>query len=600
MGRANYRLLGVLVAFAALCMSFAYAEDPLYGRFDETPTSSVHSFTGDQVATAVEFQYDAEITSIMFWLKETGTMTEDITVRIETGTEAAGPSGALVDPSAQITIPNSQITNNLTMFKVAFPEPFEVDPFQTYFIVIETAYNASGSIEAGISPGIYWADLYFDTNSGWVHDSQPDRDLVFGLYGEQLHYYCAATVNVIEPHCEGGIIYNQTYTSTCRTLVCANGSSSMTVKACQKTSSSFEIYKLNEVGTGIQEVCFGDACVNGNGFAVGSTPYCTNVTQDPSVCYPTPRSTGDACDGVDNNCDGRIDEGCTGGNNTTGVSTDLSVAPWYPKGNNYVFVCSESGFDATSYSWNFGDGSKQTGISDNVYHTFASDGTYNVMCTASSATQSATDTLQVTVGSGGTNNTGNNTASMTVSVADWYPKGNDYVFNCNAAGFTPTSYSITFGDGQKIVNTAQSSFYHTYVSSGQYTVTCSGTSGATTASGTLSVTVGGPTNNTGNNTTNVCVNKVQDLPVSCEASTKVSDNYNSSELCRYVTCTSGSGSITGKAVSVEKRNSYSTDTTTVESHQKCALAQHVCSLTATHQAHSLCAQRITHQTLVFD
>jgi hypothetical protein len=61
-------------------------------------------------------------------------------------------------------------------------------------------------------------------------------------------------------------------------------------------------------------------------------------------------------------------------------STTLSIAPWFPQGRSYVFLCSAAG--ASSYDFTFGDGNKNLGRgSGDVYYTFSAPGTYVVTCT---------------------------------------------------------------------------------------------------------------------------------------------------------------------------------------------------------------------------
>jgi hypothetical protein len=75
------------------------------------------------------------------------------------------------------------------------------------------------------------------------------------------------------------------------------------------------------------------------------------------------------------------------------------------------------------------------------------------------------------------------TTGVKVRVADWYPKGRDYVFICDASG--ATSYSWYFGDGNKQLNSASKDVYYRYSVPGTYTVMCE----AAGSSGTLAVTV---------------------------------------------------------------------------------------------------------------
>jgi len=83
----------------------------------------------------------------------------------------------------------------------------------------------------------------------------------------------------------------------------------------------------------------------------------------------------------------------------------------------------------------------------------------------------------------------NNKYSATLTIASGFPQGNNYVFDCNANGFTATSYNWYFGDGQIQVASSSNNVYHTYTSTGQYAVSCRPTDGTNSAVGTLTVNV---------------------------------------------------------------------------------------------------------------
>jgi hypothetical protein len=83
----------------------------------------------------------------------------------------------------------------------------------------------------------------------------------------------------------------------------------------------------------------------------------------------------------------------------------------------------------------------------------------------------------------------NNKYSATITIASGFPQGNNYVFYCEANGFTATSYNWYFGDGQIQVAASSDNVYHTYTSSGSYTVSCRPTDGTISAVDTLTVNV---------------------------------------------------------------------------------------------------------------
>ncbi len=72
------------------------------------------------------------------------------------------------------------------------------------------------------------------------------------------------------------------------------------------------------------------------------------------------------------------------------LSASITIDPLFPQDQNYVFDCQANGFNATNYSWNFGDGTTDNNrpVID-VYHTFPGNGTFNVTCTATNGSASA-------------------------------------------------------------------------------------------------------------------------------------------------------------------------------------------------------------------
>lgn len=65
------------------------------------------------------------------------------------------------------------------------------------------------------------------------------------------------------------------------------------------------------------------------------------------------------------------------------LTSSVSIAPWFPQGNSYVFICNTPGFTSNLYNWNFGDGEKLLEVSNNnVYHTYPDNNAYAVSCEA--------------------------------------------------------------------------------------------------------------------------------------------------------------------------------------------------------------------------
>lgn len=104
-------------------------------------------------------------------------------------------------------------------------------------------------------------------------------------------------------------------------------------------------------------------------------------------------------DGVDNDCNGRVDENCVvdlipsafaSGDPVSGVAP-LVVS----------FVCQGTGGDGSlSYSWDFGDGGSSS--SGSVVHSYLSPGSYNAVCVVTDSDgDSDSDSVSVGVGSAG-------------------------------------------------------------------------------------------------------------------------------------------------------------------------------------------------------
>jgi hypothetical protein len=206
--------------------------------------------------------------------------------------------------------------------------------------------------------------------------------------------------------CGGGACYNSvetvpvSCTSTitqdtwngCRAVQCGTATNNIKVLACDKTGF-FEVYRQSAAGS-VPKICFGSTCVQNEGYAKSGTfPICTGGTPPPT-CTPTT----EVCDQKDNDCDAQVDEGnvcAPPPSNTTSAS--VSIAPWYPKGRDYVFVCNTNGFTPTRYDWSFGDGNAQYNSNRDVYYSYGAAGTYAVSCTASTSSISKQGTLSVTV-----------------------------------------------------------------------------------------------------------------------------------------------------------------------------------------------------------
>ncbi len=108
---------------------------------------------------------------------------------------------------------------------------------------------------------------------------------------------------------------------------------------------------------------------------------------------------------------------------------------------------------ATSYTWNFGDGTTGTGIITN--HTYDTQGTYDITLITGSTCGAKTETQVITY-------------NCPLSALFTYNNtGTSYTFNAANSTGDPTSYSWNFGDGTTGTGISPA---HTYAASGNYTV----------------------------------------------------------------------------------------------------------------------------------
>jgi len=129
---------------------------------------------------------------------------------------------------------------------------------------------------------------------------------------------------------------------------------------------------------------------------------------DGIVQSPNDEGTGgplndgfEECDGTDGVSPGFI---CTGACTLEELPppgetlVNLTIAPWFPQGMNYVFICDATGFIPISYDWFFGDGQKQLNSPHgDVWHTYTLPGDYTVMCIATDGIVTESDTLNIIV-----------------------------------------------------------------------------------------------------------------------------------------------------------------------------------------------------------
>lgn len=127
------------------------------------------------------------------------------------------------------------------------------------------------------------------------------------------------------------------------------------------------------------------------------------------------------CDGVDNNCNGVVDEGC----NMGGCTLDIVLVPDSLDSNPFVVYIYLAGIPAGgSIVWDFGDG----GVATSMFPTwvYSNIGTYTVCATYADASGcTATDCVTFTVNADGSTTPGGiNMQGFTLNVVNTMPSPN--------------------------------------------------------------------------------------------------------------------------------------------------------------------------------
>jgi len=158
-------------------------------------------------------------------------------------------------------------------------------------------------------------------------------------------------------------------------------------------------------------------------------------------------------------------------------SAPVSAFTSSASGNTVTFA-NASGLSASSYAWNFGDGSTST--EKNPSHTYATQGSFVVSLVATNGFGSNTSTKTLTLGTPSLPSTDFFIAPTPAIAAQ------STVFTDLTTG-TPTSWAWNFGDGG--TSTLQHPS-HTYATAGTYTVTLTSSNAGGSKSATQSLTVG--------------------------------------------------------------------------------------------------------------
>ena len=168
---------------------------------------------------------------------------------------------------------------------------------------------------------------------------------------------------------------------------------------------------------------------------------------------------------------------------------DFVFSPSAPVAGQLVFFNgdiskSTPGHPIVQYSWNYGDGKNDSGIT--VSHAFAESGTYIVVLSVlDDVGQKSSKSTQVTVAGS------NPTAKLTVTKAGGNKVTADGSLSTAVTGSSVSSYSFNFGDGTGTSTaSATPTMDHTYAVAGSYTVTLIVTDSAgRTGTASASITV---------------------------------------------------------------------------------------------------------------
>ncbi len=197
----------------------------------------------------------------------------------------------------------------------------------------------------------------------------------------------------------------------------------------------------------------------------GGSP-ATSTDQNPSVIYAVPGNytvSLIAANSAGNNSAFETDYIEVGGTPNSGF---LSMV----NGSVSTFINSSS--DATSYSWDFGDGTNSTEVSPQ--HTYVNDGTYTVILSATNACGTSTSQEMITINTLTAPMAGFS-ASTTTGCAPMAVQFND------SSSANTSSWNWTFEGGTPATSTAQNPSV-TFAAPGTYTVTLEATNAAGSSS----------------------------------------------------------------------------------------------------------------------
>ena len=183
----------------------------------------------------------------------------------------------------------------------------------------------------------------------------------------------------------------------------------------------------------------------------------TSTDKDPRHTFTDIGAITVILTAINNGCENKITK-----TNYATIQPSVSKFDYKPDCNNSLqYTFTDKSIQATSWSWNFGDGTSFTGQSPPV-HNFPSNGSYNVSLTTTNGSCTYTITRVVTIA--------DNAPNFSASPAEGCkPFGTTFTATAPNTGLIKT-YEWDFGDGTPLITSTSSSTSHIFSSPGNFLI----------------------------------------------------------------------------------------------------------------------------------